>query len=130
MKINRYLIMVLVVMVIVCNKQSTGPIESEDPVLTIEKSYKCGLAFNLMETSDFDALKARVSWWYNWHYETSVPESYYTEYEMEYIPMLWGGNPSECSINQIKEFILVQPEIEYLLVMNEPNLLDQVIGIT
>lgn len=38
--------------------------------------------------------------------------------------MLWGGN-SAGDFTQLKNFILAHPEIEYLLVLNEPNLVDQ-----
>ncbi|MBT3229752.1 MAG: hypothetical protein HOD43_11135 [Candidatus Marinimicrobia bacterium] len=125
MKRNRYLIASLLIMVVACDKDTTGPTEIEDQVFSIEKSSKRGLAFNLSDTSDFNALKSGVSWWYNWYYEPSASEGYYAEYEMEFIPMLWGGNPSQNSMNQMKGFILEHPEIEYLLVMNEPNLTDQ-----
>jgi len=39
--------------------------------------------------------------------------------------MLWGANSSDFDIIQLKSFIISHPEIEYLLVMNEPNLTDQ-----
>jgi O-glycosyl hydrolase len=38
--------------------------------------------------------------------------------------MLWGGN-SAGDFTQLKAFILAHSEIEYLLVLNEPNLVDQ-----
>ncbi len=39
--------------------------------------------------------------------------------------MLWGGDTSVNDIDNIKNFILNHPEVKYLLVMNEPNLIDQ-----
>ena len=38
--------------------------------------------------------------------------------------MLWGGN-SDNDFVQVKNFILAHAEIDYLLVLNEPNLTDQ-----
>ena len=89
------------------------------------KSFKRGLAFDLLDPADFQAIQDGVSWWYNWYYETEAQGSYHAEYAMDFIPMLWGGSPSQTQINGVKSFILSHPEIEYLLVMNEPNLVDQ-----
>jgi len=44
---------------------------------------------------------------------------------MNFIPMLWGGNTSATDMTLVKNFILAHSEVEYLLVMNEPNLTDQ-----
>lgn len=71
-----------------------------------------------------DALADGVSWWYNWHYTTSAPSGYVDDYQMEFIPMLWGRNGS-ADFTATKSFILAHPEVDYLLVMNEPNLTDQ-----
>ena len=43
---------------------------------------------------------------------------------MEFIPMLWGKN-NYNDYTEINNFILSHQEIEYLLVLNEPNLTDQ-----
>lgn len=91
----------------------------------INKSPKRGLSYDLRYKLDFDSLKSGVSWWYNWYYRTDVTLDYYKDYQMEFIPMLWGGSPSSSEIANVKSFILSHPEIKYLLVMNEPNLTDQ-----
>ncbi len=91
---------------------------------TIKKSPKRGLAYDLKDPADLDALKSGVSWWYNWYFKTTAPQDYYKTYQMEFIPMLWGHN-SDADFTQAKEFILSHPEIKYLLVLNEPNLTDQ-----
>jgi hypothetical protein len=39
---------------------------------------------------DFESLKEGVSWWYNWNWNTTVPENYNQDYQMKFIPMLWG----------------------------------------
>ncbi|MBT4033367.1 MAG: hypothetical protein HOB84_04395 [Candidatus Marinimicrobia bacterium] len=121
----KYLALVLFLILIACEDETTNPIGTQVPVDSIEKSSKRGLAFNLTDTSDFGALKSGVSWWYNWHYETSAPSGYTSDYEIVFIPMLWGGTPSTNAINELKYFMLEHSEIEYLLVMNEPNLTDQ-----
>lgn len=103
----------------------------EDPIVSptdnpssVEKSEKRGLAYNLTDVDDFNALKSGVSWWYNWYFKTNAPAKYYDSYEMEFIPMLWGKNSSNDYLEVI-DFILDHEEIEYLLVLNEPNLTDQ-----
>jgi O-glycosyl hydrolase len=78
----------------------------------------------LTNPADFDTLKSGVSWWYNWYFNTSAPKDYHADYQLEFIPMLWGGNSAGDYI-QVTEFILDHPEIDYLLVLNEPNLTDQ-----
>jgi hypothetical protein len=106
-----------------CEKDS-APTKPQEQTPQIEKSPKRGLAYNLTEPADFDTLKSGVSWWYNWSFQTNAPADYYSNYQMEFVPMLWGRN-SASDFAQLKYFILNHPEIEYLLVMNEPNLTDQ-----
>ena len=101
------------------------PSDDQDTTITISKSAKRGLSFNLTDPSDMDTLKSGVSWWYNWYFNTQAPEGYYDDYSMEFIPMLWGGNTTQSNLSAARSFILDHPEIEYLLVMNEPNLVDQ-----
>ncbi|MBT3252982.1 MAG: hypothetical protein HN995_12030 [Candidatus Marinimicrobia bacterium] len=110
-----------------CDESPTEiiPPDTTDTTATIAKSAKRGLSFNLRNAEDLDTLKGGVSWWYNWYFSTDAPEGYYDDYQMEFIPMLWGGNTSIADRVQARAFILDHPEIEYLLVMNEPNLVDQ-----
>lgn len=117
------LLTILVLLFSGCGDDS-DPTDTDNPVV-IEKSEKRGLAYDLANPADLDTLKSGVSWWYNWYYLTTAPADYYDTYQMEYIPMLWGGSPLASAINQVKNFIMIHPEIEYLLVMNEPNLTDQ-----
>jgi hypothetical protein len=114
----------LLIFTIGCSKDSS-PTNSENQTQTITKSPKRGIAYDLNDSADFNALKSGVSWWYNWGKSTNVTEDYYSKYNMEFIPMLWGGNTSVTDIGQIENFILNHAEIKYLLVMNEPNLTDQ-----
>ena len=108
-----------------CENNSPVTNQTDEPADIIEKSSKRGLAFNLTHPDDISSLKGSVSWWYNWHWNTAAPENYYPDYQMEFIPMLWGGNTSDNDIDNVKNFIINHPEVKYLLVMNEPNLTDQ-----
>ncbi|MCB0284451.1 MAG: hypothetical protein KDF60_17840 [Calditrichaeota bacterium] len=114
----------LLFFLLACSEDKKAPTESDIDVNKIDKSFKRGLAYNLTEAADLDTLKNSVSWWYNWHYVTTAPQGYYEDYQMEFIPMLWGGNRA-VDFTQVKTFILNHPETEYLLVLNEPNLTDQ-----
>ena len=105
-------------------KNDSNPTQTPNNQGGIEKSSKRGLAYNLTDAADLDTLKSGVSWWYNWYFDTNAPVDYYDDYQMEFIPMLWGGN-SAADFIQVKNFILTHTEIEYLLVLNEPNLTDQ-----
>jgi hypothetical protein len=105
-------------------KTDSAPTQPQEQTTQIEKSPKRGLAYNLTQPADFDSLKSGVSWWYNWYFTTNAPVDYYSDYQMEFIPMLWGNN-SATDFARLKNFILNHPEIEYLLVLNEPNLTDQ-----
>jgi len=118
------LLFFFILLIISCSEDSTSGKDNDTPE-PIEKSLKRGLAYNLTNAQDLDALKSGVSWWYNWYFKTDAPSDYYSDYQMEFIPMIWGGNPDELEVLQIKSIILDHPEINYLLVMNEPNLTDQ-----
>ena len=113
----------LSILLLSCGKDDTTTNPPDDG--TIKKSSKRGLAYNLTNSADLDTLKSGVSWWYNWYYTTTAPSNYFDDYQMEFIPMLWGGNTSNSDITAVKSFILNHPEVKYLLVMNEPNLTDQ-----
>lgn len=106
--------------------ETVDPVSTADPdtLKVFEKSFKRGLSYNLLDPADFDTLKTGIAWWYNWYFSTDAPEGYYTDYEIEFIPMLWGRN-SVGDFSQARSFILEHSEIQYLLVLNEPNLTDQ-----
>jgi len=125
---NKFLLSLLIIslMLIGCKKEST-PTNNNVVTPTVTKSAKRGIAFDISSTADFTAISKGISWWYNWGpiCNTKVPASYYQNYEMDFIPMLWGGNTSTNDMTLVKNFILSRPEIKYLLVMNEPNFKDQ-----
>lgn len=126
MNTNNSIIVVLLIAVLIlsCGSDETTPTNPPDDG-KIKKSSKRGLAYNLTDAPDLDTLKSGVSWWYNWYYTTTAPADYYKDYQMEFIPMLWGGNTSTNDMTAVKNFILNHPEVKYLLVMNEPNLTNQ-----
>jgi hypothetical protein len=88
------------------------------------KSAKRGIAYDLADPQDFQALSPGVSWWYNWSPQpnASVPGNYATQYGMDFYPMIWGAN---YDVNAVESYLLANPRIKYLLVMNEPNLTSQ-----
>jgi hypothetical protein len=110
-----------------CKKKPSDGSIIDPPLVEITKSPKRGVAYDIASPNDLAALSKGVSWWYNWGkgYNANVPPEYAASKGMEYIPMLWGGNTSNADIAQIEAFILANPNVKYLLVMNEPNLVDQ-----
>lgn len=122
--LKRYLSLFLIITLLGCSDDDSNSADPQDPGKKYEKSFKRGLAYNMTDAADLDALKTGVSWWYNWYFRTDATENYYENYEMEFLPMLWGSNPPN-DYQQVKNFILDHPEIECLLVLNEPNLTDQ-----
>ncbi len=88
------------------------------------KSAKRGIAYDLGAAADFAALAPGVSWWYGWgsqvHGGTSIDLR--ASHGMDFIPMLWNGNFNDA---QIVQMLQADPAIRHLLVVNEPNLVDQ-----
>jgi hypothetical protein len=115
---------ILIFIIAGCGKKNPASNQPDGGNDRIEKSAKRGIAFDLKLAEDLKALKGGVSWWYNWYFKTTAPAGYDDDYQMEFIPMLWGRN-SDSDLIQLRTFILGHTEIEYLLVLNEPNLTDQ-----
>lgn len=94
------------------------------PTPGVDKSRKRGIAYDLASQADLAALAPGVSWWYNWASKpnAAVPADFRARFGMDYIPMLWNDN---FDVNAVETYLLVHPEIEYLLLVNEPNLTDQ-----
>lgn len=118
-------VLIIFAMCFIAGCKGKSSTENETTDSQVKKSPKRGIAYNLTDAKDLDTLSNYLSWWYNWGLITSAPADYYKNYNMEYIPMLWGGNTSSNDKALIKSFLLSHPEIKYLLVMNEPNLVDQ-----
>jgi hypothetical protein len=102
---------------------SGAPSSSAAPSLAA-KSAKRGIAYDLAADADLSALAPGVSWWYNWSARpnASVPADYRTRYGMEFVPMLWNGNFDDAAT---VTWLKANADIKYLLVLNEPNLVDQ-----
>jgi hypothetical protein len=65
-----------------------------------------------------------VSWWYNWADAPSggTVSQLSSQYAMDFIPMLWGEQFNDAQITQM---LLANPQIRFLLALNEPNLTGQ-----
>lgn len=112
-------------------KKDSSPVDTADPPKTTPppatRSVKRGIAYNIASSADLAALSNDLSWWYSWGKTPSsnLDANYRDTYGMDFIPMLWGGNTSSSDIAAVESFLLLHPEVKYLLVMNEPNLTDQ-----
>lgn len=91
------------------------------------RSVKRGVAYDFASSTDLSAISSTIGWWYNWGTtpNSGIPSGYYSTYNMVFIPMLWHSSPSATDTNAVETFILAHSEVQYLLVMNEPNLVDQ-----
>ena len=101
----------------------TSPVTTP-PTTPTAKSTKRGIAYDLADPLDFQALSPGVSWWYNWSSQPNkqVPADYVVQYGVDYYPMLWNSNYDATAV---ESFLHANPAIKYLLVMNEPNLTSQ-----
>lgn len=88
------------------------------------KSAKRGIAYDLASAADMGALSAGVSWWYNWSPQpnAALAADARSRYAMDFIPMLWNGS---FDADAVEGFLKANPQVKYMLVMNEPNLVDQ-----
>jgi hypothetical protein len=104
------------------SRSGTGVSTSAPPA--ISKSAKRGVAYDLADPADFQALSAGVSWWYNWSPQPSAaaPAAASRQYQMDFYPMIWGIS---YDVGGIEDYLLAHRHIHYLLVLNEPNLTDQ-----
>jgi len=87
------------------------------------KSAKRGVAYDFASQADLQALSAGVSWWYNWgsRPNTGLPANAAAQAGMDYIPMLWNASYDAATV----EAYIRANDVKYLLVLNEPNLVDQ-----
>ena len=100
----------------------TSPV-SDTPPIRKPKSAKRGIAYNLADPRYIAALADGVSWWYNWDPQRNpaIPTNYQASYQMDYFPIIWNDNYNAAEIEQM---LKTNPQIKYLLVINEPNLTD------
>ena len=112
-----------------CGGGGSGSTASTQPASTplasaVLKSAKRGIAYDLIDAADFAALAPGVSWWYDWG---SAPHGgtvsdLRQRYAMDFVPMLWNGNFDAAATTN---FLRANPNIQYLLLLNEPNLTSQ-----
>jgi hypothetical protein len=101
----------------------TTPPVTTTPV--IAKSAKRGIAYDLTSAADLQVLSPGVSWWYNWGTKPGIDvkvDVLTSTYQMDYFPMAWGKGTDTAALTT---YLLANPSIKYLLLMNEPNLVDQ-----
>jgi len=110
-----------VVLLAGCSSAGTS---SQNSPPTATKSTKRGVAYDLASPADLAALSPGVSWWYNWspNPNSAVPADYTTRYSLDFYPMLWNGNYDSTAV---VSYLKSNPNIKYMLVMNEPNLTSQ-----
>lgn len=88
------------------------------------KRAKRGLAYDIANVADLAAVASGVSWWYD---GTVVPNAALTSAEvssagMEFVPMLSSGTFDAAAV---RAYYAAHPTVQYLLVMNEPNVTSQ-----
>jgi hypothetical protein len=100
------------------------PTPTPSPTPVAAKSAKRGVAYNFATLADLQAVAAGVSWWYNWGSkpDMALPSNAAAQVGMDYIPMLWNAS---YVAGTVEAYIKANTNIKYLLVMNEPNLVDQ-----
>ena len=88
------------------------------------KSPKRGIAYDFASLADLQAVSSGVSWWYNWGAKpnAALPSDVASQVAMDYIPMLWNATYDAATV---EAYVKAHGNIKYLLVLNEPNLVDQ-----
>ncbi|PWJ42907.1 glycosyl hydrolase [Sediminitomix flava] len=95
--------------------------EFPDPVAQ-SKSLKRGVSFAYQFVEDIEILGTGVSWSYNWGPgQSSTFDQAMKEQQIDFCPMAWNG----VNETAIREYVSRNPNTEYLLAFNEPNLVDQ-----
>jgi len=88
------------------------------------RSAKRGVAYDFASLADLQALSTGASWWYNWatRPNSALPPGAASQAGMDYLPMLWNASYDAPSV---EAYVKANGSIRYLLVLNEPNLVDQ-----
>jgi hypothetical protein len=88
------------------------------------KSVKRGIAYDLANREDLRALSPGVSWWYDWGLKPNpgVPAAYRRKFDMDFYSMLWNDVYDHATV---VAWLKANPKIKFLLVLNEPNLVEQ-----
>jgi hypothetical protein len=103
---------------------SAPPPSPPPPGPALSRSAKRGVAYDFASLADLQALSAGASWWYNWATRPSsaLPAGAASQAGMDYLPMLWNASYDAPSV---EAYVKANGNIKYLLVLNEPNLVDQ-----
>lgn len=94
------------------------------PTTPLAKSAKRGIAYDFSSEADLAAVAAGTTWWYDWALQpnSALPAGAATRQAMDFVPMLWNGNFVDADVEAL---LKADTRIRYLLVLNEPNLVDQ-----
>lgn len=99
------------------------PPDLPDALSNMPKSNKRGVSYNFTIDSDVDLLTPYISWSYNWGPDvTENIGKLFQLYDLDFCPMAWNG---AYDANRIRAYKAANPDCEYLLAFNEPNLTDQ-----
>lgn len=99
------------------------PPELPDALAILPKSAKRGVSYNFTIDSDVNLLAPYISWSYNWGPDvTDNIGQLFKSYNLDFCPMAWNGAYDAGRIRACKA---ANPDCEYLLAFNEPNLTDQ-----
>jgi Glycosyl hydrolase catalytic core len=100
------------------------PPPAPSPAPASTKSAKRGIAYDIASAADLQALAPGVNWWYSWSLRpnAAAPADYLASYAVDFQPMLWNGN---FDATDVESFLHAHPEVAHLLLLNEPNLVDQ-----
>lgn len=108
-----------------CEKDPVEEISGEY-TLTQAKSAKRGVSFSFGTLPEVDVpnLAPAITWSYDWssRVPTEAIDAQFTEYGLDWCPMIWNGNYNPDNIRAYKR---AHPEAQYILAFNEPNLKDQ-----
>ena len=89
------------------------------------KSLKKGVSFDFgrFPSEDVPLLAPAITWSYNWGIDTQVKaQEEFRKHSLDFCPMIWNGN---WSLSRLEAYKQANPQTEYLLAFNEPNLTDQ-----
>jgi len=87
-----------------------------------KKSIKRGVGYNFQSIADLQLMAPGFSWYYAWGTTQSMASQAKT-LGVQFYPMVWNGNGSWAS--QITNLKANDPDCDYILAYNEPNLSDQ-----
>ena len=95
----------------------------DNAIKQLPKSSKRGVSFGFSFEEDVALLAPAISWSYNWGNAPSDRfNTLFNQYGLDYFPMIWNGS---FDSDKIRAYKAKNPQCEYLLTFNEPNLTDQ-----